>query len=293
MGQIVGAALVSHVPPIVLPVADRLELNNGVDFSLIDGLHRLRAEQLDRVRPDTIIVFDTHWYTTFEHIVTAHARRSGRYTSDELPRGNPAMPYDLPGDPELAHAIAAQAEGRDDTWVHATDDPYIGIHYPTLYLTPYLQRDEAWISIGVCQTATIADFLLFGTLIAQAVASLDRRVVLLASGGLSHRFWPLREIRDHESAALENITSPEAAANDLALIGRLEAGDHAAVLGDYPALRRFSPEGMFAHYLMMVGALGGADCTARGMRYSDYESAAGTGQVHIWFDTVTDATVTA
>ena len=40
-------------------------------------------------------------------------------------------------------------------------------------------------------------------------------------------------------------------------------------------------------------ALGGAECTARGMRYSDYESAAGTGQVHIWFDTLTDATVRA
>ena len=37
-----------------------------------------------------------------------------------------------------------------------------------------------------------------------AVASLDRTVVLLASGGLSHRFWPLREIRNHETAALEN-----------------------------------------------------------------------------------------
>lgn len=293
MGQIVGAALVSHVPPIVLPVAERLELNNGVDFSLIDGLHRLRAEQLDRVRPDTIVVFDTHWYTTFEHIVTAHDRRTGRYTSDELPRGNPAMPYDLPGDPDLAHAIAAQAEGRDDTWIHATDDPYIGIHYPTVYLTPYLQRDEAWVSIGVCQTATISDFLLFGELVAKAVATLDRRVVLLASGGLSHRFWPLREIRDHETAALENITSPEAAANDQVLIARLEAGDHAAVLADYPALRRFSPEGMFAHYLMMVGALGGAECTARGVRYSEYESAAGTGQVHIWFDPLASATVTA
>ena len=286
MGQIVGAALVSHVPPIVLPVAERLELNDGVDFSLVDGLHRLRSEQLDRLRPDTIIVFDTHWYTTFEHIVTAHQRRRGRYTSDELPRGNPAMPYDLPGDPELAHAIAAQAEGRDDTFIHATDDPYIGIHYPTVYLTPYLQSGEAWISIGVCQTATLDDFLLFGDLVRQAVASLDRSVVLLASGGLSHRFWPLREIRNHETAALENIITPEAAAADQTLIARLEAGDHAAVLADYPELRRFSPEGMFAHYLMMVGALGAGDCTARGVRYSDYESAAGTGQVHIWFDTM-------
>ena len=284
MGEIVGAAIVSHVPPIVLPVEVRLELNDGADFSIVEGLHRMRAECLDRVQPDTVIVFDTHWYTTFEHIVTAHHRRSGHYTSDELPRGNPAMPYDLPGDPELATAIADAASGRDDTFVHATSDPYIGIHYPTVYLTPYLQRQEWWISVGVCQTATPADFLLFGELLATAIRDSDRRVVLLASGGLSHRFWPLRELRQHEAAGLEHIVSPEAAAADQQLIARLEAGDHAAVLDGYAEFRRFSPEGMFAHYLMMVGALGGSSCTARGVRYSDYEAAAGTGQVHMWFD---------
>ena len=174
MGEIVGAAIVSHVPPIVLSRDVRLELNHGRDFSLVDGLRRMRAERLDRVAADTILVFDTHWYTTFEHIVTAHERRTGHYTSDELPRGNPAMPYDLPGDPELAQAIAAAAANRDDTWVHATSDPYIGIHYPTVYLTPYLQSDERWMSAGICQTATPADFLLFGQLIAEAVAVLDR-----------------------------------------------------------------------------------------------------------------------
>ena len=289
MGEIVGAAIVSHVPPIVLSREIRLELNDGADFSIIEGLHRMRAECLDRVRPDTIIVFDTHWYTTFEHIVTAHDRRSGHYTSDELPRGNPAMPYDLPGDPELANAIADVAAGRDDTWVHATADPYIGIHYPTVYLTPYLQRDERWMSVGVCQTATPADFLLFGELLATAIGGLDRRVVLLASGGLSHKFWPLRELRDHEAAGVEHIVSAEAAAADQQLIARLEAGDHAAVLADLAAFRKFSPEGMFAHYLMMVGTLGGSACPAKGVRYSDYESAAGTGQVHMWFDTTNGA----
>lgn len=287
MGAIVGAALVSHVPPIVLPLEQRLEMNNGVDYSIVGGLHRLRLECLDRVKPDTIVVFDTHWYTTFEHIVTAHQRRSGHYTSDELPRGNPAMWYDLPGDTELANSIAAIAEPRDDTFVHATADPFIGIHYPTVYLTPYLQRDEAWVSVGVCQTATCDDFLLFGEMLASAVEHLDRRVVLLASGGLSHRFWPLRQIRDHEGAGLEHIITAEAVAADQQLIARLEAGDHAAVLADYAAFRRHSPEGMFAHYLMMVGALGGASCTVPGVRFSEYESAAGTGQVHIWFETMT------
>jgi 3,4-dihydroxyphenylacetate 2,3-dioxygenase len=289
MGEIVGAALVSHVPPIVLPLETRLEMNEGVDCSLVEGLHRLRGECLDRVEPDTIVVFDTHWFTTFEHIVTAHARRSGFYTSDELPRGNPAMPYDLPGDPELARRIAAVADDRDDTFVHATDDPYIAIHYPTVYLTPHLQRNEAWVSVGVCQTAVLDDFLVFGEVLATAIRQLDRRVVLLASGGLSHRFWPLRELRDHEAAGLEHIVSREAAAADQKLIARLEAGDHAAVIGDYPSFKRYAPEGLFAHYLMMVGALGGAACRMRGVRFSDYESAAGTGQVHMWFETANGA----
>jgi 3,4-dihydroxyphenylacetate 2,3-dioxygenase len=286
MGEIVGAALVSHVPPLVLPEEVRLELNDGRDFSIVEGLHRMRRECLDRVRPDTIIVFDTHWYTTFEHIVTAHARRAGRYTSDELPRGNPAMPFDLPGDPDLARLIVEVAAERDDTFVHASDDEYLGIHYPTVYLTPFLQRDEAWMSVGVCQTAQPEDFLRFGEVLAEAIRRSDRRVVLLASGGLSHKFWPLMVIREHEAAGLEHIISPEARAADERIIALLEAGDHRTVLAEYPQFRAFSPEGMFAHYLMMVGALGGAACDVPGVAYSDYESAAGTGQIHLWFDTL-------
>ena len=44
------------------------------------------------------------------------------------------MPYDIPGDPELAHAWAATADERDDTWITAIDDPYLPIHYPTVNL---------------------------------------------------------------------------------------------------------------------------------------------------------------
>ncbi|MCS5683829.1 MAG: hypothetical protein NZ654_01135, partial [Acidimicrobiales bacterium] len=112
MGEIVGAAVVSHVPPIVMPEVLRRELNDGDDFSLVTGLHRLRAECLDRLVPDTIVVFDTHWFTTVEHVVTSHEQRTGRFTSDELPRGMSQVPYDLPGDPDLARSIESLASGR-------------------------------------------------------------------------------------------------------------------------------------------------------------------------------------
>jgi len=47
---------------------------------------------------------------------------------------------------------------------------------------------------------------------------------------------------------------------------------------------QYRPEGNFGHYLMMVAALGGKDCHAKGRLFSDYENSVGTSQVHIWFD---------
>lgn len=284
MGEIVGAGIVSHIPPIVLSAEVQHELYGDAGTTLVDGLHRLRRERFDAFDVDTVVVFDTHWFSTVEHIITAHDQRSGIFTSDELPRGMSQMPYSMRGDPELAYAFAAAGAGRTDTRVLACADPYLLPHYPTINLLPFLQRDEAWVSMGVCQTGTPDDWLLAGELLAQAVAAVDRRVVLLASGGLSHRFWPMREFALHEAASPEHIRTPEARSADERVIALLEAGDHAAVIREWPEYRTHSPEGFFAHYLMMVGALGGSSCTATGERFSDYESSAGTGQVHVWFD---------
>jgi 3,4-dihydroxyphenylacetate 2,3-dioxygenase len=285
VGEIVGAGIVSHVPPIVMSEQFRRSLTaDGSDISLVTGLRQLRAEVLDVLEPDTIIVFDTHWFTTFEHVVSAHDRRQGLFTSDELPRGMAQMPYDYAGDPELAHAIEALTTSRSDTWSHATSDPYVAVHYPTINLLGFLQRDERWMSVGTCQTAEPADFLLFGSVIAEAVASLDRRVVLLASGGLSHRFWSLREIRHHESVGLEHISSQSARRADERVLELLGSGNHAQVIEEYPQFRAHAPEGWFGHYLMMVGALGGSSCRAPGRLFGNYEAAAGTGQAHVWFD---------
>ncbi len=285
MGRIVGAALVSHVPPLVLPEHERRALNGGEDTTLFAGLHALRAERLAPAEADTVVVIDTHWFTTIEHVIAAHARRSGLYTSEELPRGMSAMPYEMPGDPELARAFAAAAAGRDDTWVTAVDDPHLPVHYPTINLLGFLQGGERWVSMGVCQTAEPQDFLLAGELLGRAVSELDRRVVILASGGLSHRFWPLRQFRDHEGADPDaHIRTPEAAAADRQVLTWMAAGDHAAIVDFMPEFAGYSPEGYFGHYLTMLGALGGAACTARGTQFGRYESVAGTGQAHVWLD---------
>src|SRR5712692_3855629 len=44
MGEVAGAGLLAHVPTIMLPYADRLELNEGKEISLVPGLEHLGAE---------------------------------------------------------------------------------------------------------------------------------------------------------------------------------------------------------------------------------------------------------
>jgi 3,4-dihydroxyphenylacetate 2,3-dioxygenase len=286
MGEVVGAGLLAHVPTIMLPPELRREINGGAEISLVPGLRRLRAEIFEALDYDTVLVLDSHWHTTVEFVVAAHETRAGLFTSDELPRGMCRVPYDWRGDPELAFAIAGQAEGHG-TWITPIDDPYLPVHYATVNLWTYLGKglDRRWLSISnTAYTADTEDFLRAGESIGAAIAATDRRALLIASGALSHTFWPLRELRAHEASDPVHIRSEQARTADAARIGWLSAGEHARVIdtmGGYLAVR---PEAKFAHYLMMVGALGGRAVTAPSRPFSDYENAIGTGQMHLWFD---------
>lgn len=284
MAEIVACGLLAHVPTVMLPEAVRHELNNGQDFTVVDGFCHLRDQILPKLDYDLVVVFDSHWFTTVEFVVTSHPRRTGRYTSDELPRGMSQVPYDFPGDPTFAHAVAAQAD-RHGTWITAIDDPCLPIHYATVNPLTYLQKaDEAWVSVSCCQTAETDDFIRAGRAVGDALAQLDRKVLLLASGALSHKFWPLSKLRAHEAAGTEHVYSAEHVQADQQRIAWFEAGDHASVLASMDEFLRFKPEANFGHYLMMAAAMGEERWNAPGRLLSQYENSIGTGQVHIWFD---------
>jgi len=290
MGEVVGAGLIAHVPTIVLPEEVRRELNEGKDSTLVSGLHQLRRDIFDILDYDTVVVLDSHWATTVEFVVTAHEHRTGLFTSEELPRGMSQRPYDFRGDPDLAHLLAGKADDHG-TWITAIDDPHLPIFYATTNVWEYLGRglpDKRWISIGVCQTADTEDNLRLGRALGDAIAESDRKVVLIASGAMSHTFWPLRELRKHEAAGVQHIFTPEAAKADFERIDWFKNGEHARVLDTMPEFYRVKPEARFGHYLMMIGALGEGDCTAHGRQYGEYENSVGTGQVHIWFDRPAD-----
>ncbi len=286
MGEVVGAGLLAHVPTIALPEDVRRSLNHGNDTTLVVGLRQLRREVFDTLDYDTVVVLDSHWATTVEFVVTAHDRRKGLFTSEELPRGMSQRPYDFQGDPELAQLIASKGE-QHGTWITAITDEHLPIFYATTNLWEFLGDglpDKKWISIGVCQTADGEDNLRLGRALGDAITESDRKVLLIASGALSHTFWPLRQLRDHEAADPKHIFTPEAYQADLERLEWFAKGEHARVLETMPEFYTFKPEARFGHYLMMIGALGEGDCTATSRQYGEYENSIGTGQVHLWFD---------
>jgi 3,4-dihydroxyphenylacetate 2,3-dioxygenase len=285
VGEIVAAAVVAHQPMVMVPEPIRVELGEtGADTTLIEPGYRLLRENFAELAVDTLVIVDTHWFTTTEHVIAGAAHFSGLYTSEEMPRNICDLPYDYPGAPELAKAWHRVGKERGLSTLNVTTAS-LPLHYATLNLVHHLRRHEKVLSCGVLQTASRDDYLVLGDALAEAVHRIEGgRVAVLGSGGMSHSFWPYESIRRHFGYDPAHVITAEAREMDARILALWERGDHAAVVDLYPEyLREHHPEGRFAHYLMALGALGGAACRIRGVPLSAYENAVGTGQIHVLF----------
>ncbi len=287
MGHIVGAAIVSHHPGLMQCEEFRVLQGNGADSDLIAGYGRMR-KKLDALKPDVLMIFDTHWFTTGYHLVDGGAHYSGRYTSDEMPWYLHGVPYDYDGCPDLARLVETVARERK-VQSRAVLNTDAARHYATINIVAKLARPdkgERIVSVSSCQNCRPEHYLQSGAVIAEAITRSDLRVVLLASGALSHRFnaidWVPNNPRIfHES----NVSNPENIASDKRAIQALSEGRHADIVDRWDSdYRKSFWEGFGAHYLQMVGAMGGRHCRIKGTPMSEYENARGTGNIHMWFD---------
>lgn len=286
MGDIVGAALVSHHPGLFQPDDFRIRMGDGRDSDLVAGFERVRA-RIDAVRPDTLIIFDTHWFTTGYHLIDGGDHYAGTYVSDEMPWYLYGQKYDYRGSPSLARLIEEVAL-EQKCLSKAIFDPALPRHYATINVVNKLCRGEAVVSVSTCQNCQPKHYLESGRVIGEAIrrSEENRRVVLLASGALSHKFNEIDWVQGHPRIYHEsNVSRPENVARDKEAIALLVEGRHDRILADWDEkYRRLPWEGFGGHYLQMAGALGGAACRWKGDRLSDYENARGTGNIHMWFE---------
>ncbi len=284
MGSIVGAAIVSHHPGLMQSEEFRVLQGNGTDSDLIAGYRRIRAK-MDAVKADVVMIFDTHWFTTGYHLIDGGSHYSGRYISDEMPWYLFGVPYDYSGCPDLARLIEEVAR-EQKVQTRGVYDPDLPRHYPSINLINKLARGEKIVTVSSCQNCRPEHYLQSGTVIAEAIARSPYRVLLLASGALSHKFNPIDWRPTHPRIFHEsNVASASNIASDKGAIELMKQGKHAEILKRWPTeYQKVFWEAFGSHYLQMVGALGGSDCTLQAQQLSDYENARGTGNVHLWFD---------
>lgn len=287
-GSIVGAALVSHHPGLMQCEEFRRAMGAGQDSDLISGYARLR-ERIAAAQPDVVLIFDSHWFTTGYHLADGGEHYRGTYISDEMPWYLHGVPYDYRGHPQLALQIEAVSREQGG-YNRAICHPDLGRHYATINLIKQLRLELSQtpvLTLSSCQNCDWRHFLKSGEAIGEAIRRSGLRALLLASGALSHRFngidWTPKHPRIfHES----NVSRPENIDSDKGAIELLKQGRHDTLLERWDDEYRKLPwEAFGAHYLQMLGAMGGADCRAKGQPLSAYENARGTGNIHIWFDT--------
>jgi 3,4-dihydroxyphenylacetate 2,3-dioxygenase len=286
MGEIAAAIFTTHVPRLMITdlAARKAYMGRNVT-TFYDAMPKLERERLHSLDFDTFALVDSHWFTTLEYVLNAHERLTGSYTSEELPEMLHDLEYDYAGDPELARAVETAGRARGIR-VLASAHRNLPLHYPTLNVMYYFNRDarRRVLSIGVCQTASVANDLAFGAALGDAIRNSNRRVVLIASGGMSHRFWDYDHILEHASASPDDISSTGNRLYDERIMEWFKAGRHADVVAsaaDYRA--HCAPEGRFSHYLVMAGALGAERWDWRGEQFGAYEAAIGTGQSIFFF----------
>jgi len=278
MGEIVMAAKITHVPTIWM--SHTIEKYHGLRDSALAGYASL--QKLARsAGVETFLIFDTHWLVNQGFHMNGKPRHEGNFTSHELPHMLNNMVYGYDGNPDLADLIAAEviaAGGR--AIAHKGNE--LGVEYGTLVPMYFINQDAYAnvASVAVNQFASIDESRQWGAAVARAIKKSDRRVAVLASGSLSHSFWP-----NHLSVDGVNQVNGEFNRQmDLHVLKMWQAGQWDEFLDMLPEYAvKCEGEGAMNDTAMLFGALGWKDYKGRPTIHTPYFGSSGTGQVNVSF----------
>jgi len=282
MGNIVLAAKITHVPTMLM--SEKPGPVFGKRKQAIDG-HKEIVARAKALGADTIVVLDTHWLVNAGYHINAAPHFKGNYTSHEFPHFIQNLEYEYQGNPELGELIAQKAQAKD---VHALAHQLesLTLEYGTLVPMRYMNEksDLKVVSIAAwCSVHSIESSRLMGEAIREAVEESDSKVLLLASGSLSHKIWA------NEDYAANNgtftISSEFNRQMDLHVLDLWTRGDHATFLKMLPEYaQKCNGEGGMHDTAILYGALGWDQYQGKGEIIGHYFPSSGTGQVNVVFE---------
>lgn len=281
MGEIVLAAKCTHVPTMLMSEQDGPV--KGKRQPAIDG-HVEIARRAKELGADTVVICDTHWVINAGFHINANAHFKGLFTSNEFPQFIQDMPYDYEGNPALGDAIAAAArEAGVHTLAHHLDS--LELEYGTLVPMRFMSRAHKMKVVSVAAWCTVhshAESRVVGEAIAKAVKASDSKVLLVASGSLSHKIWPNKDYAANNGTF--TISSEFNRQMDLHVLDMWQRGDHATFLKMLPEYAQFCcGEGSMHDTAMLYGALGWDSYDQKCEVVTPYFPSSGTGQTNVIF----------
>ena len=280
MGAIVLAAKVTHVPSLMLSEIEGSPLK-AARAGAVAALRELGRRARDR-RVSTFVVFDTHWLSNFGYHINANPRHRGAFTSHEAPHMIQDLRYELPGNTALGDAIASEA-GVAGLTVIAHKIESLGLEYGTIVPMHYMNPD-GWakvVSIASPLFTSLEESRTLGEATARAIAQSGERVAVLASGSLSHRLWPNKNLGAEAWTSVASEFNRQVDLRVLELWQQRRYREFIDMLPDYAA--KCNGEGGMADTIMLFAALGWDNFNGEAEQLCDYFPSSGSGQVNVEF----------
>lgn len=281
MGEIVLAAKMTHVPTMLM--SEQEGPIKGKRQAAIDG-HREIARRAKALGATTVVICDTHWVINAGFHINANTRFEGLFTSNEFPQFIQNLPYAYDGNPALGEAIAKAATDKGAyTLCHQLDS--LELEYGTLVPMRFMAREHDMKVVSVAAWATVHDHdesRIVGEAIREAIEASDEKVLLVASGSLSHKIWANKDYAANNGTF--TISSEFNRQMDLHVLEMWKQGDHATflkMLGEYAQF--CCGEGSMHDTAMLYGALGWDKYTGKCEVVTEYFPSSGTGQTNVIF----------
>lgn len=251
--SILGAVIVPH-PPLIIPTVGR---GRERDVQATIDAYRTAVEQVAAWNPESLIITSPHsvMYADYFHIAPGQSA-SGDMSAFGAAQTRLTVEYDVPLRDEVIRRGEA-ASLRVGT---------LGEQDPSLdhgaFLPLYFLR-EAGVDCPILRVSLSGfsplDHYRLGQCIAQAVEALDRQVVFVASGDLSHK------LKDDGPYGF----APEGPVFDRNVIQAMASGDFLQFLTMDPDLCGHAAECGLRSFQIMAGALDGLSVEPTFLGYQD------------------------
>ena len=250
---ILAGFMVPH-PPLIVPAVGR---GGEEEIAETTKAYERVADEIAELKPETIIITSPHsiMYADYFHI-SPKDNAKGSFMNFGAPEVRFREEYDT----DLVEAIcdlayendfpAGTMGERDRSLDHGTMVP--------LYFIEKKYRDFRLVRIGL-SGLPLTDHYALGEVIQEAVAQLDRRVVFVASGDLSHK------LQDYGPYGF----APEGPAYDRRIMETCRRGAFGELFEFEQVFCEKAAECGHRSFVIMAGALDGVNVEARELSHQD------------------------